>query len=52
MGELELTWVVAFFGIAITLLGILGLIRPGNLIRLVQRTWPSPQNQEEERVKV
>ncbi len=41
MGELELTWVVAFFGIAITLLGILGLIRPGSLIRLVQRTWQS-----------
>ncbi len=41
MGELELTWVVALFGIAITLLGILGLVRPGNLIRLVQRSWQS-----------
>ncbi len=41
MGELELTWVVALFGIAIILLGILGLIRPGSLIRMVQRSWQS-----------
>ncbi len=41
MEELELTWVVALFGIAITLLGVLGLVRPGNLIRLLQRPWRS-----------
>ncbi len=41
MGELEMTWVVALFGIAIILLGILGLTRPGSLIRLVQRSWQS-----------
>ena len=36
-----MTWVVALFGIAIILLGILGLVRPGSLIRLVQRPWQS-----------
>ncbi len=41
MGELELTWVVALFGIAITLLGVLGLVRPGNLMRLVLGAWQS-----------
>ena len=41
MGELELTWVVALFGITIILLGVLGLIRPGNLMRLVLGTWQS-----------
>ena len=41
MSELEMTWVVALFGIVITLLGILGLVRPTRLIRLVQRPWES-----------
>ncbi len=41
MGELELMWVVALFGIAIILLGVLGLVRPGNLIRLVLGAWQS-----------
>jgi hypothetical protein len=41
MGELELTWVVALFGITIILLGVLGLIRPGDLMRLVLGTWQS-----------
>jgi len=41
MGELEMTWVVALFGIAIILLGVLGLARPGNLIRLVLGAWQS-----------
>jgi uncharacterized membrane protein len=41
MGELELTWVVALFGIAIILLGVLGLVRPGNLVRLVVGSWQS-----------
>ena len=41
MGELELTWVVALFGIAIILLGVLGLVRPGNLMRLVLGSWQS-----------
>ncbi len=41
MGELELTSVVALFGIAIILLGVLGLVRPGNLIRLVLGAWQS-----------
>ncbi len=41
MGEFELTWVVALFGIAIILLGILGLVRPGNLMRLVLGAWQS-----------
>ncbi len=41
MGELELTWVVALFGITIILLGVLGLIRPGNLMRLVLGAWQS-----------
>lgn len=41
MGEFELTWVVALFGIAIILLGVLGLVRPGNLIRLVVGSWQS-----------
>ncbi len=36
-----MTWLVALFGIAITWLGILGLVRPGSLIRLVQRPWQS-----------
>jgi len=36
-----MTWVVALFGIVITLLGILGLVRPGSLIRLVQQPWQS-----------
>ena len=41
MGELELTSVVALFGIAIILLGILGMVRPAHLIRLVVGTWRS-----------
>ncbi len=41
MGELELTWVVALFGITTILLGILGLVRPGNLMRLVLGAWQS-----------
>ncbi len=41
MGELELTSVVALFGIAIILLGVLGLVRPGSLIRLVLGSWQS-----------
>ncbi len=41
MGELELTWVVALFGIAIILLGILGMVRPAHLIRLVVGKWRS-----------
>ena len=41
MGELEMTWVVALFGVAIILLGILGLVRPDNLMRLVLGTWQS-----------
>ena len=36
-----MTWVVALFGIAIILLGILGLVRPGSLICLVQQPWQS-----------
>jgi hypothetical protein len=41
MGELEMTWVVALFGVAIILLGVLGLVRPANLMRLVLGTWQS-----------
>ncbi len=41
MGALELTWVVALFGMAIILLGILGLVSPGNLVRLVVGSWQS-----------
>jgi uncharacterized membrane protein len=41
MGELEMTWVVALFGIVIISLGVLGLVRPGNLIRLVLDAWQS-----------
>ncbi len=41
MGKLELTWVVALFGIGIILLGVLGLVRPGNLIRVVLDAWQS-----------
>ncbi len=41
MRGLEMTWLVALFGIAITCLGILGLVRPRNLIRLVQQPWQS-----------
>ncbi len=41
MGELELTSVVALFGLAIILLGVLGLVRPGSLIRLVLGSWQS-----------
>ncbi len=41
MRGLEMTWLVALFGIAITCLGILGLIWPRNLIRLVQQPWQS-----------
>jgi hypothetical protein len=33
--------VVALFGITIILLGVLGLARPGNLIRLVLGAWQS-----------
>jgi len=36
-----MTWIVALFGIAITLLGILGLVRPTSLLRFVQRPWKS-----------
>ncbi len=41
MGIPGMTWMVALFGIAITLFGILGLIRPDSLIRLVRRPWRS-----------
>ncbi len=36
-----MTLIVAGFGIAITWLGILGLVRPRSLIRLVQQPWQS-----------
>ena len=41
MGELEMTSIVALFGVVIILLGVLGLVRPGNLIRLVLGAWQS-----------
>ena len=41
MGELELTWVVALFGITVILLGVLGLVRPSDLMRLVLGAWQS-----------
>ncbi len=41
MGEFEMTSIVALFGVAIILLGVLGLVRPGNLMRLVLGAWQS-----------
>ncbi len=42
MRELEImTLVVALFGTTITVLGIFGLVRPGQLMRFVQTTWES-----------
>ena len=36
-----MTWIVALFGIVITLLGIVGLVRPPSLLRFVQLPWSS-----------
>jgi hypothetical protein len=34
-----MTWVVALFGIAIAAFGLLGVVRPGDLIRLIENAW-------------
>ncbi len=41
-GVREMATIVALFGIVIATLGILGLVRPDNLIRLVSAPWQSP----------
>ena len=38
-----MTLVVALLGGAITLLGLVGIVRPSSLIRFVQTVWQSPR---------